>query len=86
VDCEYRKSVTYDQQNLYGFKRLGNLFNASARYSFSKKIRAVELELFLEVLNVFNYQPVLDYQFDGEGFHEIKPFGITPIFGLKLQL
>jgi hypothetical protein len=86
VDCEGRKSVTYDQQNLYGFKRLENLFNASARYAFSKKIHTVELELFIEVLNIFNYQPVLDYQFDGDGFHEIKPFGITPIIGCKLQL
>jgi hypothetical protein len=86
VDCIGRKSVAYDTQNPYGFKRLGNIFNASVRYSFSKKIRAVEVESFIEVLNVFNYRPVLDYQFNGDGFHEIRPFGITPIIGCNLQL
>jgi hypothetical protein len=46
----------------------------------------MEVEAFIEALNIFNYTPTLEYKFNGVRFVEVKPFGFTPIIGVTVHL
>ncbi|MBN1307481.1 MAG: TonB-dependent receptor [Chitinispirillaceae bacterium] len=83
-DCIGRKSSIYEPGSRYYSQRLDRLFSTHLRYGFEKTFRRLSAELFVEVLNLFNNQPILEYRFNGEGFEEIKPFGILPIIGGKI--
>jgi len=51
----------------------------------TKRVGRFTVESFLEILNVLNYQPTLEYQFNGVNFTEIKPFGYTPVAGCTVR-
>ena len=86
LDCIERKSAAYDTAAPYFSKRLANLVAANMRYSFRKRLRGIEIESFLEILNVLNYKPTLEYQFNGDRFIAVKPFSVTPIIGCTVTL
>ena len=85
VDCQGRKSVELDTTEPYFSRRLDPLLTVNAKYSLRYEIAGKGLEAFVEVLNLFNYKPTLEYRFNGDHFIDVKPFGITPIIGCSLQ-
>ena len=46
--------------------------------------RSLSMETFVEILNLFNSRPTLEYRFNGQTFQEVKPFGTVPIIGVKV--
>lgn len=66
--------------------RLDRICYVNFRYAYSTKIRSLHLETNLEILNLFNAQPALDYRFNGEQYIKIVPFGITPILGIAVSI
>ena len=86
MDCIQRKSAVYDSAAGYFSRRLDRLVAVHLRYSFQKRIRRLEIESSLEILNMLDYRPTLDYRFNGDRFIAIKPFGFTPIVGCKIRL
>ena len=78
--------MNYDSTSAFFERRLDPLIAANVRYSFTRKIHGVTIESSMEILNAFNYQPTLEYRFNGDRFVEIKPFSITPILGLRVFL
>ena len=84
ADCIGRKSSVFEPRQQYYSRRFDRLFATHARYGCELAIRRCTMELFVEVINVFNSQPVLEYRFNGVAFQEIKPFGIMPIIGGKI--
>lgn len=85
VDCVGRRSTSIDTSAGYYSRRLDRLLTTNFRYGFTKRIFGAEAELFIEIINLFNYKPVLEYKFNGTGFQEVTPFGITPIFGISVR-
>ncbi len=59
-------------------------FSTSLRYGFVKSFKRVTTELSLEILNLTNNQPILEYRFDGQNLREVRPFGMVPIFGMSI--
>jgi hypothetical protein len=86
VNCQKVKSAVIDTTQPYFSKRLSALLVANMRYGYSMKIGSMGIEAFIEVLNLFDSQPTLEYKFNGDRFVEVKPFGITPIFGCTVHL
>jgi hypothetical protein len=80
-DCIGRKSAEYEPGSRYFSQRLAPLFSTHVRYGFGKTFKRVSAELYVEILNLLNSQPTLEYRFDGVNFQEVKPFGILPIIG-----
>ncbi|HEX2957687.1 MAG TPA: TonB-dependent receptor plug domain-containing protein [Chitinispirillaceae bacterium] len=66
--------------------RLDRICYVNFRYVYTTKIRVLHLEGSIEILNLFNAQPALDYRFNGERYIKIVPFGITPIVGIAVNL
>jgi hypothetical protein len=83
-DCIGRKSPMYEPGRDYYSQLLDRLFSANLRYGFEKSFHRVSTELFVEILNLLNSQPILEYRFNGETFEEVKPFGIVPIVGVTI--
>jgi hypothetical protein len=65
--------------------RLEKIICANMRYSFTRNIGGFRVESFVEILNLLNYKPTLEYQFNGINFTEIKPFGRIPMAGCSVQ-
>jgi hypothetical protein len=86
IDCQGRKSAQLDTTASYFSRQLDPLITANLRYCFTDKIFGVEVETFVEILNVFDYKPTLEYKFNGDRFIEVKPFGFTPIFGCSVRM
>ena len=86
MDCIGRKYTVLDTTSLYFSQRLKNLVFANVRYAYTTKIGGLEFDGFIEVLNIFNYQPTLEYKFNGDRFVEVKPFGFSPILGFTVYL
>jgi len=84
-DCLGRKSTTLASANGYYTERHDKMITVNARYGVVRQLSAVSAELFIDVLNVLNAQPTLEYRFNGETFQSIKPFGITPVAGVSLK-
>jgi hypothetical protein len=84
-DCIGRNSAVIDNSGPYYTRRLQRIITTNARYSFTKRISHVELESNVEIINLLNYKPVLEYKFNGTGFQPVTPFGITPIIGLTVR-
>jgi hypothetical protein len=84
TDCIGRKTAVLDAAEAYYSRRLQGLLTANVRYGFTRKILGAEVETFVEIINLFNYKPVLEYKFNGAGFQEVTPFGITPIVGCSV--
>jgi hypothetical protein len=80
-DCVKRKIAVFDADIPYFSQRLEKLVYASMRYSFLHQGGKLRTEGFLEVLNVLDYTPTLEYKWSGNRFVEVKPFNITPILG-----
>jgi hypothetical protein len=74
-----------DSQTEWFNDRLDRICYVNIRYVYTKKIRALSLEGSIEILNLFNAQPALDYRFNGERYIKIVPFGITPIVGIAVN-
>ncbi len=85
TDCVGRKSAFLDTTQAYYSRRLERLLTTNARYGFARKILGTKAELFVEIINLFNYKPILDYEFNGTGFQPVTPFGITPIVGCSVS-
>jgi|WetSurMetagenome_2_1015567.scaffolds.fasta_scaffold04717_5 hypothetical protein len=85
VDCVGRRSASLDTLAGYYSRRLDRLFTTNFRYGYATKIFKAQTELFLEIINLLNYKPVLEYKFNGTGFQPVTPFGITPIFGISVK-
>ncbi len=66
--------------------RLDRICYVNLRYEYTMKIRSLNLEASLEILNLFNAQPALDYRFNGERYIKVVPFGITPILGVGVKI
>jgi hypothetical protein len=86
ADCINRKSSVLDTVISYYLNRLDRLTTANVRYGFNKRIRGLSIETFIELLNVLDYRPTLEYRFNGVQYLPIRPFGFTPIVGCKVQL
>ncbi len=84
-DCIGRKSAVIDNSIPYFAERLQYLSSTNVRYGITRKLLGITVESSIEVLNLFNYQPVLEYKFNGNGFTEITPFGIMPIIGFSVH-
>jgi hypothetical protein len=84
-DCIGRKTAEYASDQNYYSDRIERLFSANLRYGFRRQFGRATTELFIEVLNMFNCQPTLEYQFNGEVLRPIKPFGIVPIIGGEIK-
>jgi hypothetical protein len=84
-DCIGRKSAMIDNTSAYYGRRLQRLLTTNAKYSFTRKIFGMEIESAVEIINLLNYKPVLEYKFNGIGFQEVRPFGITPIVGFTVH-
>lgn len=85
LDCIKRPYAVYDPDASYYSGRLDKLVSTNMRYSFTKRIGRFRIESFAEMINLLNYKPTLEYQFNGVGFIEIKPFGFTPVIGFNVQ-
>jgi hypothetical protein len=85
MDCRGRKSAVPDTASSFFSQRLKSLSVANLRYEYSMKIGGMEVDAFIEALNIFNYTPTLEYKFNGDHFVEIKPFGFTPILGCTVH-
>ena len=83
-DCIGRKSPMYESGGDYYSKQLDRFFSTNVRYGFEKSFHRVSTELFVEILNLLNSQPILEYRFNGETFGEVRPFGIVPIVGMNI--
>ena len=81
IDCMGRKSAQLDTTASFFSRRLDDMISANVRYGFTNKILGAEVETFVEILNLFDYKPTLEYRFNGDHFIEVKPFGFTPIIG-----
>jgi hypothetical protein len=66
--------------------RLDRICYVNLRYAYKTKIRALNFEASLEIINLFNAQPALDYRYNGERYIKIVPFGITPILGVAVSM
>lgn len=66
--------------------RLDRICYVNFQYVYSTKIRALHLEGSIEIMNLFNAQPALDYRFNGERYIKITPFKITPILGIAITI
>jgi len=84
-DCLGRKSTMYASGHDYYSERLDRIVSVNVRYGVSPTFGRLETEFFIDVLNVLDAQPILEYRFNGETFQEVKPFGVTPIAGLTLR-
>jgi hypothetical protein len=85
TDCVGRKFAIFDQSRQYFAERLNRLLTTNLRYGYTRRVFSLELESFVEIINLLNYKPVLEYKFNGSGFQEVRPFGITPIVGLSVR-
>jgi hypothetical protein len=85
LDCIDRPYLIYDPGVSYYAARMDNLIATNMKYSFTKRIGRFGIGSFIEVLNLLDYKPALEYQFNGVGFTEIKPFGFTPVIGCTVQ-
>jgi hypothetical protein len=84
-DCIGRLSAVLDKNSPYYSQRLQRIITTNARYCFTMRIAQMELESNVEIINLLNYKPVLEYKFNGTGFQQVTPFGITPIVGLTVR-
>lgn len=85
ADCIGRKySVTENSQVWFG-NRLDKIISVNARYACSLKLRNASIQGSIEIMNLLNQQPVLEYRFNGERFVEVTPFGFTPIVGMSVS-
>jgi hypothetical protein len=66
--------------------RLDKISYVNFLYVYKTKFRALTLEGSIEIINLFNAQPALDYRFNGERYIKIVPFGITPIVGVAVNI
>jgi hypothetical protein len=66
--------------------RLDRICYVNFQYVYSTKIRGLYLEGSIEIMNLFNAQPALDYRFNGERYIKITPFKITPILGVAITI
>jgi hypothetical protein len=85
ADCIGRKSTVYEPGGHYYSRRFDRLFSTHFRYGIEHRFSRCSGEWFIEIINLFNSRPVLEYRFNGEFFREIKPFGILPIAGGKIS-
>ncbi len=86
TDCIGRKSAQYSPNEGFNSQRLDKIITTNVRYCFTTHYRNWRVESFIEILNLFNNLPTLDYEFDGAALQPVKPFGITPIIGCKVEL
>jgi hypothetical protein len=84
-DCIGRRSAVIDNNSPYFGQRLQGLVTTNVRYGFTMAITGMQLESTIEILNLLNYKPVLEYKFNGTGFQKVTPFGITPIIGFIIH-
>jgi hypothetical protein len=84
-DCINRKIALLEADVPYFSRRLERLMYASMRYSFLRRGSRAQTEGFIEVLNLLDYTPTLEYKWNGAWFVEVKPFRITPILGVKVN-
>ena len=84
-DCIGRKKSIYDPEEEYYSGRLDRYITAHIKYSLQQKISSFSTEFSMEVLNLFNNQPTLEYRFNGDSYYDVKPFGIVPVLGLMVK-
>jgi hypothetical protein len=85
-DCVGTRSMIYTATDFSTVGRLEKLLCANIRYGYTIRFCNRNVESFIEILNLFNSLPTIDYKFDGENLLEVKPFGVTPIIGCTVQL
>jgi hypothetical protein len=85
ADCINRKFAVYDQEAAWFSRHLERLLTTSMRYAFTRRAGRLRTEGFIEVLNVLDYTPTLEYKWNGDRFVEVKPFKITPIVGATVN-
>jgi hypothetical protein len=85
ANCIGIKSAQYAPGHAFNSERLDKILTANVRYCYSTHLGTWNVEAFIEILNLFNNLPTIDYTFDGENMQPVKPFGITPVVGCKVQ-
>jgi hypothetical protein len=85
-DCIARKYAVLDPSRPYYSQRLDALVSTNLQYRFARSIGRAKIESSIEIINLLNYKPVLEYKFNGDHFQEVKPFGFTPIVGCRVEI
>lgn len=85
ADCLGRKSTRYAPGSDFYSEQMDKMIMINVRYGIERHFNTFNTEFFIDVLNVLNAQPTIEYQFNGETFQPVKPFGITPVAGVKVQ-
>jgi hypothetical protein len=83
-DCIGRKYSVTENSQVWFEHRLDKIVSVNARYTCSLKLRNASIQGSIEIMNLLNQQPVLEYRFNGERFVEVTPFGFTPIVGVSV--
>jgi hypothetical protein len=84
-DCIGRKFPFTENSQVWFEHRLDKIISVNARYACSLKLRNASIQGSIEIMNLLNQQPVLEYRFNGERFVEVTPFGFTPIVGVSVS-
>jgi hypothetical protein len=84
-DCIGRKYSVTETSQAWFEHRLDKIISVNARYACSLKLRHASVQGSIEIMNLLNQQPVLEYRFNGERFVEVTPFGFTPIVGVSIN-
>lgn len=84
-DCIGRKYAVIPEGTRWFGSCLDRIFSVDVRYECRHTIRRTSIEGSLEILNLFNSQPVLERHFNGERFIDVTPFGLTPIIGVSIS-
>jgi hypothetical protein len=82
LDCIGRRTSVIETTHPFFEERLEQLFATNLRYGYTRSLSRIELEGFIEIINLLNYRPILEYKFNGDSYQNVRPFGITPIIGL----
>jgi hypothetical protein len=84
-DCIGRKQVFTENKQVWFGNRFGKIIAVNARYECTLKLRNTSIQGSIEIMNLLNQQPVLEYRFNGERFVEVTPFGFTPVVGVSVS-
>ncbi len=83
-DCIGRKYAVTENSQIWFANRLDRIVSVNARYACTLQLRNTSIQGSIEIMNLLNQQPVLEYRFNGERFVEVRPFGFTPVIGVSV--
>jgi hypothetical protein len=76
---------TYDSTAGYYTKRLDPSLSLNLRYGFNFFPKWGTVTGYIELWNVFNYQPVIERRLGASGYRDIRANGIIPLAGISAE-